>query len=191
MRKKGLKLGKKIIKRFAGISVGMRTIKSALAVLVCILAYYLAAGLRITTNFDVFLACTAAIICMQDSVKNSLTIGISRLQGTAVGALLGMGVLYVDLAVRHAVAHIAFVVLGVVVLIVVCNLLNINKAIVMGCVIFFVITLRATNADPFLSSVQRLADTAVGIAISVAINHLIRNPDKNATDEDNEDEDNT
>jgi uncharacterized membrane protein YgaE (UPF0421/DUF939 family) len=162
----------------------MRTIKSALAVLVCILVYYFAARLRITTNFDAFLACTAAIICMQDSVKNSLSIGISRLQGTVVGAALGMGVLYVDLAIRNAAAHIAFIVLGTVLLIIICNFLKISKAIVMGCVVFFVITLQATSADPFLSSVQRFADTAIGIAISVAINHLIHNPDKNADQED-------
>jgi uncharacterized membrane protein YgaE (UPF0421/DUF939 family) len=181
---KGRRVRKHIISRFAAFSIGMRTVKSALAVLVCVLIYYFAARLSIATNFDIFLACTAAIICMQDSVKNSLSIGISRLQGTAIGALLGMGVLYVDLAVHNEIAHIALIVFGTVLLIAICNLLNINSAIVMGCVVFFVITLQATNADPFWSSIQRLADTAIGIAISVAINHLIHNPDRKNDDED-------
>ncbi|MDR1953763.1 MAG: aromatic acid exporter family protein [Clostridiales Family XIII bacterium] len=183
---KARRVKKHIIGRFADFSIGMRTVKSALAVLACLLVYYFADRLLTTTNFDIFLACTAAIICMQDSVKSSLTTGISRLQGTAVGALLGMGVLYVDLAIHNAAAHIAFIALGTVLLIAICNLLNINKAIVMGCVVFFVITLRATTADPFWSSIQRLIDTAIGIAISVAINHLIHNPDKRDNEDDDE-----
>ncbi|MDR2157131.1 MAG: aromatic acid exporter family protein [Clostridiales Family XIII bacterium] len=183
MKEKGFRFGKRIVKKITGISVGMRTVKSALSVLICVVAYRLAAHLHITTNFDAFLACTAAIICMQDSVKNSLSIGAGRLQGTAIGALLGMGVLYVDLAVHNEIAHIAFVVFGTVLLILICNLLNINNAIVMGCVVFFVITLQTTDADPFLSSVRRLVDTAIGIGVSIAINHLIHNPDRNADDD--------
>jgi uncharacterized membrane protein YgaE (UPF0421/DUF939 family) len=167
----------------------MRTVKSAFAVLVCILFYYLIAHLGFTTNFDIFLACTAAIISMQDSVKNSVKIGAGRLQGTVVGALLGMGVLYLDIAIRNEAAHVALIVLGVVLLIVICNLLNINNAIVMGCVLFFFITLQAADADPFLMSVQRFIDTAVGIGISVAINHLIRNPDKNGCERETDDDD--
>ncbi|MDR2296037.1 MAG: aromatic acid exporter family protein, partial [Clostridiales Family XIII bacterium] len=71
------------------LTIGMRTVKTALSVLICMLLYRLAAPFGYTTNFDAFLACTAAVICMQDSVEKSLKSGRNRLAGTGVGALLG------------------------------------------------------------------------------------------------------
>jgi uncharacterized membrane protein YgaE (UPF0421/DUF939 family) len=165
----------------------MRTVKTALAVLVCMLVYVGTSYLGVANNFDAFLAVTAAIICMQDSVKNSIRTGISRLEGVVVGALLGLGVLSIDLAFHHVVLHLVLVVIGTIVLIAVCNLLDINKSIVMGCVVFFIIALQATGAmSPLESSVRRFLDTAIGMAIAITINHLIHNPDKQDDDGDEE-----
>ena len=166
----------------------MRTVKTALAVLVC-MAVFVGMGFFIEINsFDLFLALTAAVICMQDSVKNSIVTGLSRLEGTVIGALLGMGALYIENVLPYIGVQITLVVVGTIVLIVVCNLLDINKAIVMGCVVFYIIALQTSpELSPLVSSVHRFLDTVVGVIIAVAINRLIRNPDKiDIDDEDNE-----
>jgi uncharacterized membrane protein YgaE (UPF0421/DUF939 family) len=175
----------------------MRTVKTALAVLIVMLLYVGASYLDVANNFDAFLAVTAAIICMQDSVKNSITIGLGRLEGVVVGALLGLGIMSVDLAFHNVALHLVLVVLGTIILIAVCNLLDINKAIIMGCVVFFLIVLQTTGAmSPLESSIRRFLDTAVGMVIAITINHLIHNPDKQGAggdddaDDDDRDDDN-
>jgi uncharacterized membrane protein YgaE (UPF0421/DUF939 family) len=167
----------------------MRTIKTALAVLVVMLIYVLFSHFELANNFDAFLAVTAAIICMQDSVINSIKTGLGRLEGVVIGALLGLGIMSIDLAFHSVALHLALVVIGTIVLIAVCNLLDINKAIIMGCVVFFVIVLQITgNISPLESSIRRFLDTAVGMVIAISINHLIINPDKQGDDEEDGEE---
>ena len=156
----------------------MRTVKTALFVLICMVLYHLAEAFVHTTNFDAFLACTAAVICMQDSVEKSLKSGRNRMAGTGIGALIGMIFLYIDMHFDNDYLVIAMIALGVVVLIATCNLLQLNESIVIACVVFLIIALEQTANGPFLSSVQRLLDTAVGVAVAVAINHFVKKPSK-------------
>jgi uncharacterized membrane protein YgaE (UPF0421/DUF939 family) len=132
---------------------------------------------------------------MQDSMKNSIRIGLGRVEGTALGAGLGMGVLYLEQWLKAAlprgpfvILHILIVVLGTILIIIVCNLFNRNPAIIMGCVVFYVIALQAGIGDPLISSIQRFVDTAVGIAIAIVINRMIHNPDKRGEREESETE---
>lgn len=164
--------------RIVNFSIGMRTVKTALAVFACLLFYTVASHFGVTSKPDVILALIAAVICMQDSVRNSIAMGFCRLEGTVLGALLGMGALYLGRALDHEGFQILIIAVGTVFLIAACNLLAINNAIVIGCVVFFMITLQATEMDPWQATVQRFLHTAVGVAAAVAVNHLVLNPDK-------------
>jgi uncharacterized membrane protein YgaE (UPF0421/DUF939 family) len=165
--------------RADNFSIGMRTVKTALAILVCLLIFAGAKYLGVAGDFDAFLALTAAVICMQDSVKASIRIGLNRLHGIVLGTLLGMGVLYVDLAAHQMIVHVFLVAVGAVVIIAVCNLLGMNQAIVMGCVVFFMITLQTTQGiSPWMLGVHRFLDTMAGVVVAIAVNHLIHNPDR-------------
>jgi uncharacterized membrane protein YgaE (UPF0421/DUF939 family) len=176
-------------RRADNFTIGMRTVKTALSILICLLVFAAAKHVGIANDFDAFLALTAAVISMQDSVKGSIQIGFNRLHGIVLGTLLGVGVLYIDLVVQNLVVHVALLTVGVIVIIAVCNLLDTNKAIVMGCVVFFMIALQTTQGvSPWALGIHRFLDTMVGVVIAIAINHLIRNPDK-ADDDDDEDGD--
>jgi uncharacterized membrane protein YgaE (UPF0421/DUF939 family) len=98
--------------------------------------------------------------------------------GTGIGALLGMIFLYIDMFIDNDYLIIAMIALGIVVLITTCNLLRLSDSIVIGCVVFLVIALEQTVRTPFISSVQRLLDTAAGVAVAITVNHLIKRPDK-------------
>ena len=62
--------------------IGMRIVKSALAVFVCLLIDRLRGGMP-------FYAAIAAILCMQPDVANSLKTAANRVIGTLVGGLAG------------------------------------------------------------------------------------------------------
>ncbi|MGL4771994.1 MAG: aromatic acid exporter family protein, partial [Clostridium sp.] len=55
--------------------VGLRNIKTALAVFVCMFLF------SIFNNDNPFYACIAAVICMGDTVENSLIMGKNRIIG--------------------------------------------------------------------------------------------------------------
>jgi uncharacterized membrane protein YgaE (UPF0421/DUF939 family) len=187
MKKKVWEYHRALRDRAVNFSIGMRTVKTALAIFICLVIFAFAKRFQIAYDFDAFLALTAAVICMQDSVKGSIQMGLNRLRGIVLGTLLGMGVLYIDLALNIVAVHIALVAAGAIVIIAACNLLGINKAIVMGCVVFFMITLQTMSGmSPWMLGVRRFLDTMVGVAVAIGVNHLIHNPDK--SDDDNDDE---
>jgi uncharacterized membrane protein YgaE (UPF0421/DUF939 family) len=178
---------KSYIKRVGGrlwnYSIGMRTAKTALSVFLCLLLYHFLERAGLANALGAFLACTAAVISMQDTIASSIKLGISRLEGTAIGAMLGMAALYVMEAIPFDFVRLAALAIGIILLIFICNIFGRNAAIVMGCVVFLVVSLQPTPGSPLISSIHRLIDTAVGIGISIAINHFIHNPDKTGGDE--------
>ncbi|MDR1135041.1 MAG: aromatic acid exporter family protein [Clostridiales Family XIII bacterium] len=169
--------------------VGMRTIKTALVVFICLTIYHFLESLNITTRFDASLACIAAIICLQDSMEKTLSNGLYRFFGTFIGALIGMLFLYLDAFFNNPYLVIAMISLGIIVLIVTCNALKVTNGIVIGCVVFLIIALGQTTEAPYIHSIRRLADTLVGIGISIGINHFVHNPDVHVKKEEDDGDD--
>lgn len=157
----------------------MRTLKTAIAIVVCLLLYYAGEYLGITNSSDAFLACVAAIISMRDTVEKSTSSGISRLAGTFIGAFLGLVYSFIGLGFQHFLLNILVIAVGIVILIMLCTYFQLHDSIVIGCVVFLVIALQQTDAPPLEHCIRRFIDTGMGIFISVLINHFIHNPKKN------------
>jgi uncharacterized membrane protein YgaE (UPF0421/DUF939 family) len=118
---------------------------------------------------------------MQDTMEKSLRIGLHRVYGTFIGAMIGMLFLYADRFFHSDYLVIAFISVGIIILIMVCNLLKINDSIIIGCVVFLVIVLEQTPEAPYINSIRRLVDTVVGISIAILVNQFIQNPDHRKT----------
>ena len=166
----------------ARLSPGMRTIKTALAIIVCLIVYYAADYFHIADRGDAFLACVSATICMRDSVGKSVSSGISRLWGTFIGACLGLLYSLTGLTYDQFFLDIITIASGIIILIVLCNMFHLHDSIVIGCVVFLFIAMQQVDIDPLIHSIRRFADTTVGIIISVGINHFILNPQKTKDD---------
>jgi len=162
-----------IFTKMGGIHIGMRNIKTGLSVLICLMLYHLAG------REGCLIATVSAIICMQDNVEKSLINGRNRLYGTVIGAIQGMAFLYVDYYVANAYLKLVLTAIGVMLLILFCNLLRRNDTIVIACMVFLAIMLGSSTQSPFVYSANRLLDTFIGVAIAVVINRLIRNPATN------------
>lgn len=152
--------------------IGMRNFKTGLAVFFCLIAY------AVVGREGTSLACTSAIICMQDSVEKSVISGRNRLIGTVFGALLGMLLLYLNLYIPSVDLTFVTGTVGTMLLILFCNIIRKPDAIVIGCVVLLVIILQQTDQSPLVDSVNRLIDTFVGIFIAVAVNRFVRNPSR-------------
>ena len=146
---------------------GMRTIKTGIGVMLCVLWGYLNFNLVDKT----FYAAIACVVCMQTTVKGSFTVGLNRLKGTFVGGLIGF--LFVLIGPGNPILSC----LGIITTIYICNLIKINKSITIACVVYCAIHLGIGTADPVYYSVHRIIDTSIGVLIGIGVNYLIYRPD--------------
>lgn len=145
--------------------IGLRNVKTGIAICICVIV---AALLRLEYPFY---AAIATIISMENSITNSFMAGKQRMMGTLVGAIVGSSVAFIDPGNAYLCA------LGVILVIYICNLLNWNKSVSIGCIVFLAIMLNLKDGEsPFFYGFNRLTDTLIGIVIAVIVNYLVFPP---------------
>ncbi len=107
---------------------------------------------------------------MESTVVNSYRAGINRVQGTILGAIIGM----VFSTIKRSSPFLCA--LGAIIIIVVCNKFKWKKAIVISNTVFLAIMINLTSKTPLEYSFFRILDTILGIVISVLVNYLIFAP---------------
>lgn len=144
--------------------LGMRNIKTGLAVMVCIIV-----SKYIVEN--PMYSAVACIISMQDTVKGSVKAGFDRIKGTIIGGIVGY------LSVLISPGNPIICGLGAMLTIYLCNLLKLNNAITVASVTFVSIHMGIIVSDPARYSIFRVIDTSIGVLVALVINYLIARPD--------------
>lgn len=145
--------------------IGMRTIKTALAVS---LAIFISQLLNLKSPLFVGIA---AIISMKSSVSESLTAGKSRMLGTIFGAMVAIVFSYIT------PTNVLSIGIGIIIIIYVCNLLGWTNAIQLSSMVFLVIVLNYDEGSRLNYAIYRAADTLIGLIIGTLINYLVVPPD--------------
>lgn len=151
---------------FSFKKLGMRNIKTAIAVVISIL---ISNGLKMESPFY---AAIASIISMQSSVENSFKTGRHRMLGTLVGALVGYLCALIDPGNPFLTGA------GIVCVIYLCNLLNWKESSSIAGVVFCVIMLNLKGNSPIVYSVNRIIETFVGIIVAIVVNYFVLPPKK-------------
>ena len=144
--------------------LGMRNIKTGLAVMVCIIVS------KYMVENPMYSA-VACIISMQDTVKGSFKAGFNRIKGTIIGGIVG----YLSVLINPG--NPIFCGLGAMLTIYLCNLLKLNNAITVASVTFVSIHMGIIVSDPARYSIFRVIDTSIGVLVAIVINYLIARPD--------------
>lgn len=144
--------------------VGMRTIKTGIAVALCVFA-----GKYLVQN--PMFAGVGCIVSVQDTVKGSVKLGLNRIKGTMIGGLIG----YLCVLIKAGDPILAG--LGSMATIYGCTTLNISSGIVVSSVTFLSIHLGVITSNPANYSIHRVLDTSIGVIIGVLVNYLLVRPD--------------
>ncbi|WP_426348938.1 FUSC family protein [Alloiococcus sp. CFN-8] len=145
------------------LKIGLRIYKTALAIFLCV----------VISNFfgiSPFYPCIAAVISMESTVINSYKAGVNRMQGTFIGAIIGL----VFSSIRKGNPFL--ISLGTIIIIAFCNRFKLKKSIVISNTVFIAIMINLTSKSPLEYSFFRLLDTLLGIVISVLVNYLVFAP---------------
>lgn len=160
--------------------IGMRIVKTAIAVFLCFLIDLLRNHQGVP-----FYSAIAAILCMQPFVSNSVKVALNRSVGTFIGGLFGMLVLLAErawLPKGMPILQYFIVSLCVVALIYITVVLKKTSASYITCVVFLSVTIsHGADVNPYLFAINRIIDTLIGIAVSLAVNaaRLPRKKDRN------------
>jgi len=149
--------------------IGQRNIKTAAAATLCALLYYL-------VDKNPTFACIGAIFGVGSDMGNSRLNGGNRFFGTVIGGLLGMLLFRVYIAFYPEAGHhpllLLLVFIGVVLLIITCQLFRWPGGVQPGGVVLCIILFN-TPVDTYISySINRMIDTGIGVLIALLINWI-------------------
>lgn len=144
------------------IPIGLRTIKTAIAVIV---AMIVADHLGATADKLIF-AMLGAMAVVEPTFKESLQACLTQIVGVLFGA--AMGVLLLSLPV----SHLAAVGIGIVSIIVLYNAFHFRFSPSLPCFILVMICV-TPNVNPFSYALGRIWDTAIGLTVGMVINVLV------------------
>lgn len=146
--------------------IGLRNIKTAISVCICLVLF----------SKDPFFAAIASVMCMQDTVENSLKIGGNRVLGTLIGGLLGLVFLY-STRLIHAENFIPLITaIGVSCAIYLCNVINKPAASAMSSLVLIAIMIAPITSNPFIYASKRTIETTLGIVVAILVNKYIKPP---------------
>ena len=156
--------------------VGMRNIKTAVAVGICLLTFQLigleSSYMGLDKDINGIQAALAATICMKSSLQNTVRTGIDRTIGTVIGSM--MGVLF--LLLIGSIPSYLFVLLitaGVVIIIYLCNVLKLQASVPISIVVYLIILIVQHEVSPFAYGLIRLAETVFGIFVAYMVNRFL------------------
>lgn len=160
--------------------IGFRTIKTGISIFLCLLVYMFIEQFGFTDTSNAFLACVTAIICMKDSVDESLKTGLFRLVGTFIGAASGMVYIYIARMLDESMSDMILMSLFIIIVISLCNLFKSPNAIVICCIVFLFVAMGQADPEvgPVIHSIQRFTDTVIGLVVSFLVNRFMFNPAK-------------
>lgn len=153
--------------------VGLRNIKTALAVTVCMIIF------QFLGRENAFYACIAAVICMKDTVSSSFTMGKNRLIGTIIGGIFGMLIIFIMIKFTFLYDYSAFITgLGIVTVIYTCNLFNKPGSVTIACIVLIGIMINYSGPQSYAYAIGRSIDTAIGIIVAILINKYFNPPEE-------------
>ncbi len=149
--------------------IGMRTVKTVVAVGICLLAFQF---LVPKSSINGIQAALAATICMKSSLQNTLRTGLDRAAGTVVGSV--MGVLFLLLSGQLPLELISAIgILGVLLIIYLCNVLRLQASVTISIVVFLIILIGERDMPPVFYGLARLGETVFGIFVAYMVNRFL------------------
>lgn len=162
------------MKAFKLPPVGLRTLKTALAVFLCLILF----------PSEPFFACMTSVFCLQNTIEDSYKVGFARAYGTVHGAIIGMLFLllcrqvwnYVESPFFSTLIIYCIIALGIIAVIYTCTLINRHRSIPLACIVFLGITTVHAQTDAFYYGFNRIIETFFGLAIGLLVNKYINPP---------------
>lgn len=157
--------------------IGLRTIKTAVAVALCLLLYTLL--IPNSPYLGPFYACIAAVISLQPTTEKTKLIAKNRVIGTMIGGFYSAILYSLFILIDIDLLNFVFVFIGVIITIITCNKFGYASGISTGCIVLIGAFTLDFPTSPLLHALFRTIDTSIGVVIAYYINLLLPGGDSN------------
>lgn len=151
-------------------SPGMRVIKTALAVIVCLLIENLR-GADMPTH-----ACISTVVCMQPTLRSTFKASIDRTIGTIIAGVYSyfMAVLLINHMGMEPKSLLCYLVIGILSFPLMAIMIAIKKptSLAISVIVFLIIMLNVSQTNPLTYAVGRVIATLIGIVVALFVNWL-------------------
>lgn len=162
-----------IIMRIGRFRIGMRTTKTALAVMICIFLFH------ITNRGEPMIAALAAVFSLRQDLTTSVSFGRSRILGNTLGGFFAIFYFFVSQFFHNNfLVQLFLLPFLVAVIIIFSDGINNNSGIVSAIATMLLITLSLDKDESILFALQRVIDTFIGTTVAILLNFIIRPPEK-------------
>lgn len=154
--------------------LGLRTVKTSLAVMLCILFFDL------TNRGTPIVATLAAVFALREDLSTSIDFGKSRIIGNTIGGACAF-IYYASLQLMPSerIGQLILIPLLVAVIITYSNRIDNTAGIIGGVATFIFIALSIPRGESYLYAFNRVIDTFIGTIIAVFINFALKSPLEN------------
>ena len=148
--------------------IGMRMIKTAAAVLICLLV-----SMAVDREDMRIYSSIAALLCVQPYAEDTRRMAVQRTVGTAIGSVFGIATLLLEMVldIRGTLTgYILIAAVTVPALWISVALKAANAAALSGIVFLSITVTHVTDASPWIFAWYRASETLVGIVVGIAVN---------------------
>ena len=154
----------------ADYRIGMRVVKTVLAVSLCLFVAWLLGSEDLMS-----IAAISALVTLRSTHQDTLHVGVTRVLGSAVGGIFGLVTVLIGLFLPHYSSGLFIVVIPAMLVLnlYICNLLKMKDSCTISGVIMIVVATQIDHylsvADTLLFTLARLRDTFIGVTIASVI----------------------
>ena len=154
------------------IHIGLRMIKTVVAVFLCSLVGWL-------RGQPAFFSMIAAVICMQTTTDKTVETSFNQVLGTVIGAAFGLLALYAEqLTHLRELLPLYYLLVSLLLIPIIVLTLLIKKPSIsaFACVVFLsVAVFQLGTQSPWIYALQRILDILMGVVAALVINLILPN----------------
>lgn len=148
--------------------IGMRTIKSSLAVMICILLFHF------FNRGEAMIAALAAVFSLRQDMPTTITFARSRVLGNIIGGAAAIFYVFIQNMVQHhTLMEILLVPLAVAFVIILSDGINNHAGIISAVATLLLISLDSEGDKSFAFALQRILDTFIGTLVAIGLNYFL------------------
>ncbi|MCL2228034.1 MAG: aromatic acid exporter family protein [Oscillospiraceae bacterium] len=152
--------------------IGMRVVKTAAAVGICLIFALVAGGIE-----SILITAVSAIVTIRVTQEETVVSGVFRILGTIIGGALGAITVLISLFLPYYDEGLFVVVIPLVLLLnlYICNVLNMQDSCAISCVVTVIVATQIAPLDDSISealafALMRVRDTFVGVTVATIMN---------------------
>ncbi|WP_213356557.1 FUSC family protein [Enterococcus casseliflavus] len=162
--------------------LGMRTLKTAIAVMLCILLFHF------LDRGQPLIAALSAVFSLRQDLTTTISFGKSRVLGNTIGGGTAIFYFLTKQYFQNDFLIELFVLPALVIFVIVfSDGINNNSGIISAIATMLLITSSVPQGESIIFALDRVLDTFIGTLVALSINFVIRPPEEEKKDEIQED----